>query len=121
MQSYQVQLPPSNNIAIVSLVAGVIGISGICCCPMLIAAIIAIICGHIGISKSKTMGGTGKVQAIIGTVFGYLSILGSVLYMAVAFNSPEMKKAIDQFQQEFKKSMEEAQQQQQQQQHSSEH
>ena len=85
-QGYQVQAqPPSGALAIVSLVAGIIGIlSG---GMFLIPEIAAIVCGHLALRREPQMRGI----AIAGLVMGYLGLAFIVLVAAffiIVFSSP---------------------------------
>ena len=77
---------PGQVLGIVALVAGVVSILAICCTSILMPvlslvalpfSIAAIVCGALGMKKSKEAGKT-NVMAIIGLVIGVLSILAVV-------------------------------------------
>jgi hypothetical protein len=59
-----------NVLAIVSLVTAVLQIG-----------LAAVITGHISLSQIKKTGEQGRVLAIIGLVFGYLEIVGWLLFI----------------------------------------
>ena len=72
--------PTTSAAAIWSLVLGII--SWVCCgCFGLPLAIAAVTCGHSGLSKIRSSGGTigGEGLCIAGLVLGYLGLLGSLV------------------------------------------
>lgn len=81
---------PSNGLAIAALALGiaasVIGIWALIPIVGLVAAflaflpaVLAVIFGHIGVAKSKSMGGTGKGIAVAGFILGYATVALIVL------------------------------------------
>lgn len=60
--------PMTNTLAVVSLITAILGIS-----------IVAVITGHIALSKLKTSGEQGKGLAIAGLVIGYVGIAAASL------------------------------------------
>lgn len=62
-----------NTLAVVSLASAVSGIG----------ALIAIITGHISMAQIKTTGENGRTMALVGTVIGYLSIFGWLLFAVI--------------------------------------
>ena len=71
------QLP--QEMAIVSLVAGILSL--LLCGP--IAAIPAIICGHIGMKKADRGEASGRGMAMAGMIMGYVSLVLTVLLIAI--------------------------------------
>lgn len=76
------QMPPSQGLAIASMVCGIIAL--IFCCGWYVAlplSIAAIVMGHIATSKAKAdpqrFGGRGMARA--GLITGYLALIGSIL------------------------------------------
>lgn len=76
---------PGQVIGIVALILGIITVLAQCCSSFLIPgalalpfAIAAIVCGAIGMKKSKAAGKT-NVMAIIGLVLGILNLIGAVV------------------------------------------
>jgi hypothetical protein len=69
---------PSSGMATASLVFGIFGILG-GWCLLGIPCIIAVVCGHAGLSQTKngTMGGRG--QAVAGLIMGYL-VVGPAIF-----------------------------------------
>lgn len=72
--------PETSLLAIVSLVAGVLGVFGSFFAPLL-ASIVAIICGHISRSRIAREPDrlTGGGIALVGLVLGYIGIAISVV------------------------------------------
>jgi hypothetical protein len=60
--------PATNTLALVSLITATLGVS-----------IVAVITGHIALSKLKTSGEQGKGMAIAGLVIGYLGLAAVAL------------------------------------------
>jgi hypothetical protein len=110
------QPPAKNGLALTSLICGIFGLTGCCCCPMLASSIAAIICGHLGVSRARTLGGLGRGMALAGLIMGYLSFVGFAAFTVVQLSNPEVKKAIEEAQSEFKEAFEKAQQEAKQQQ-----
>ena len=80
--------PPSQGLAIASLVCGILGLIG--CCMWFIslpAALAAIVTGHLANSKIKAdpQRFTGKGMARTGLITGYLGVIGSLVWLVVAF------------------------------------
>ncbi|MDB5326501.1 MAG: hypothetical protein JWM57_2070, partial [Phycisphaerales bacterium] len=69
--------PPvgSNGMAVASLVCGLVGLTGFCCCIPFIVSILAVIFGHIARGQIKRGFGSGDGYAVAGLVLGYLGIL----------------------------------------------
>ena len=65
-----VQMPRTNSTAIVSLVAG---IGAWVICPVL-AAVVAVITGHVALSQLRTSGEQGRGMALAGTILGYTNL-----------------------------------------------
>lgn len=63
-----------NTLAVVSLAAGVSGVG----------ALIAVITGHISLAQIRKSGESGKALAITGTVFGYLHLVGWIIFTVLA-------------------------------------
>jgi len=64
--------PKTNVLAIISLIAGIVG-----------ASIVAVILGHIALSQIKKRAEGGNVLAIIGLVLGYLGCLGWIIFWII--------------------------------------
>lgn len=82
---------PSNGVAITSMVLGIIGavvgfwaivpVAGyVSACLGFIPALVAVICGHVGLSRSKRLAGVGRRHAIAGLITGYAAI--AVMFIA---------------------------------------
>ncbi|WP_457098333.1 DUF4190 domain-containing protein [Microbacterium sp. P5_E9] len=86
--------PKTNVLAIVSLVAALVGMFII---PF-IGSVVAVITGHMSLSQIKRTGENGRGMALAGTIVGYvgigLSIIGFIILIAVfgwfAANTPGM-------------------------------
>jgi hypothetical protein len=78
-------LPPSNGLAIASMVCGLISLPMMVGCWLgIFAAVPAVICGHMALSqiaRQPFQGGRGF--AITGLVTGYLTILATVAFVAL--------------------------------------
>ena len=71
----------TNTLAIVSLVASLIGlVSGI-------GFLVGIICGHISLGQIKKTGEQGRGLAIAGLIIGYVGIVLSIIITIVVFAS----------------------------------
>lgn len=60
--------PKTNVLAIISLIAGILGLN-----------LIAVILGHVALSQINKTGEGGRVLAIIGLVLGYIGIIVIVI------------------------------------------
>ena len=71
--------PPGNGPATTSMVLGILSFVGG------ITAIPGLICGFVGLSKAKKLGGAGKGMAITGTVLSGvgLIVLGLTVWLAI--------------------------------------
>jgi competence protein ComGC len=85
--------PKNSALAIWSLVLGIVGLL---CLPIL-AAIPAVICGHMAYSRIKRSGGvlTGQGLAIAGLIMGYLGLVWAIVLipMLAAIAIPNFVKA----------------------------
>lgn len=97
----QIVKPPSNGMAVTSLILGILAIVVGVWTPIPIAglvfaflsflpALLAIIFGHVGLSTSKT-NGVGKGQAITGLILGYLTIGIIVVVTMIWILTPFMR------------------------------
>jgi len=77
--------PPTNGLAVASLVLGIVSLA----CSQCITAIPGVILGHIALKQIRASGGTqgGRGLAIAGLVTGYVSlgIAAVVVFVWVAF------------------------------------
>ena len=77
---------PTNTLAIVSLVLGILGLTFI---PLL-ASVCAVVCGHIARGQIKRTGEGGSGFATAGLIIGYVSIalfvviVGAIVIFAIA-------------------------------------
>lgn len=76
---------PTNSLAIVSLIAGIAGLTVV----MFVGSIVAVITGHMALNKLKTSGEQGRGLALggvitgwIGIAFGVLGIIGLIAFFA---------------------------------------
>lgn len=83
-----VQPPPSPlprqtcGLAIASLVLGIVSVPTICCCGVgLVAAILAVVFGHVAMNQIRRSEGrlNGKGMAVAGLVIGYASVAIQIL------------------------------------------
>jgi hypothetical protein len=74
---------PNSGLAIASMVCGISSVAGVFCFVIGLAAIPAIMCGHMALSQIKKstvpMGGRG--MAIAGLITGYLAV--SLLFLSI--------------------------------------
>ena len=93
--SYQSQpaVAPRNGVALTAMILGIVGasvgfwavvpvtgyLSAALGFPLALAAVI---CGHIGRSRAKRVGGVGRIQALVGFLLGYASIAFMVVASA---------------------------------------
>jgi len=80
--------PETSVLAVVSLVAGILGLVGAFVAPLL-ASIVAIVCGHLArsrIARDRTQL-TGDGLALVGLILGYtgiaLSLIGVIIWGAM--------------------------------------
>ena len=75
--------PPSNTMALVSLLAGIFSFV----CLGAIGAILALIFGFLGLSRAKQMNGNGKGMSIAGIILGILNLIVTavVIVLIVVF------------------------------------
>ncbi len=89
----------TNGVAIAALIVGIVALAsvGLGYVPEIVGqifgfgtflfAILAIILGHIGVSRSRQLGGKGKGAAITGLVLGYvcvgLAVIGLIIVLTV--------------------------------------
>jgi hypothetical protein len=72
----------SEPLAIISLIASVLGLCGFCCGFFLMSAIAGIVCGHIALSRIKAnpeLEGHGLAMA--GLVIGYIAVAGWLIWI----------------------------------------
>lgn len=76
------QSPPTAGMAIVSLVCGILSVTILPC----FAAIAAVICGHVAMSRIKKSGGAigGGGLALAGLILGYVSFVLIPIFAALA-------------------------------------
>jgi len=90
----QIQRPPSNGLAITSMILGIVAlVIGVwALIPFLgifaaatgfFPAVIAVILGHIGMARARQMAGTGRGQAMAGLVTGYITL--GIIVLTTAF------------------------------------
>ena len=72
----------SEPLAVISLIASVLGLCGFCCGFFLMSAIAGIVCGHIALSRIKAnpeLEGHGLAMA--GLVIGYIAVAGWLIWI----------------------------------------
>ena len=65
--------PKTNTLAIVTLIAGILGFN-----------LIAVILGHIALSQIKKSNEGGRTLAIVGLVLGYIGLVALIIFIIVA-------------------------------------
>ena len=86
-----VAAPQGNGMATAGGVMGIITfvfvlltpVVGITICVVPITMLLGIIFSHIGLSKSKHVGGMGKGMAVTGLVLNYLTLVGFIALFAM--------------------------------------
>ena len=69
--------PPTEPLAILSLVLSLLGMFGFCCTPVVLTGIAGVVCGHIALSRIKARPELqGHGLAVAGLVIGYFAIVG---------------------------------------------
>jgi hypothetical protein len=101
-----IQTPGTNGLAVVSLVCGIVGMFGCCCCPIRVASLAAIVCGHSSLAQMKSRLQAGKGLAIAGLVMGYLMIALMIAQTLAVFVNPEFGKQMEKLQQDIKQQIE---------------
>lgn len=106
--AYPPVAPPADGLAIASMVCGIIAV--ITCYFGAILGTIAVVLGHVSISKIKKSGNTvgGKGMAIAGLVCGYVGIAMTLVFAIFLFTAgaemkSAMEQAVDQMEQEQKR------------------
>jgi hypothetical protein len=90
----QIQKPPSNGLAITSMILGIVAIViGVwALIPFLglfaavtgfFPAVIAVILGHIGMVRARQINETGRGQAMAGLITGYITL--GIIVLTTAF------------------------------------
>ena len=72
----------SEPLAVISLIASILGLCGFCCGFFLMSAIAGIVCGHIALSRIKAnpeLEGHGLAMA--GLIIGYLAVAGWLIWI----------------------------------------
>ena len=64
--------PKTNTLAIVTLIAGILGFN-----------IIAVILGFVSLNQIKKTGEQGRVLAIIGLILGFIALIGFVIWIVI--------------------------------------
>lgn len=74
--------PPTEPLAIWSLVLSLLGVCGFCCTPVVLTGIGGVVCGHLALSKIKTRPELqGHGLAMAGLIIGYFAIIGWLLWV----------------------------------------
>lgn len=80
-----IQKPPSNGLALTALVLGIVAIVTGVWTPIpffgllaaftaIIPAVLAVVFGHVGLNRSRSISGTGRGQALAGLWTGYATL-----------------------------------------------
>lgn len=64
--------PKTNTLAIVTLIAGILGFN-----------IIAVILGFVSLNQIKKTGEQGRVLAIIGLILGFIALIGFLIWIII--------------------------------------
>lgn len=92
----QPYLPVTCGNATASMICGIIGLVGCCCCPMTVGSLVAIVTGHIALSQIANRPGLqGRGMAIAGLVMGYAALIVHLLTLLASFANPELYKQIN--------------------------
>ena len=74
--------PPTEPLAIASLVLSLLAICGFCCTPVVITGIAGVICGHIALSRIRIRPEVqGRGLAMAGLIIGYCAIFSWLLWI----------------------------------------
>jgi hypothetical protein len=74
--------PPTEPLAILSLVLSLLGMFGFCCTPVVLTGIAGVVCGHIALSRIKARPELqGHGLAVAGLVVGYFAIAGWLVWV----------------------------------------
>jgi hypothetical protein len=103
---------PQNALAVVSAVCGGLSLLGICCCLAGLLALPAIICGHLGLSRSRDLGGKGREASIAGLIMGYIALLLMIASLGFSALSLGNSGVMDEIKKQFENEMRKAQEQQ---------
>ncbi len=76
--------PPTEPLAILSLVLSLLGLFGFCCTPVVFGGIAGVVCGHIALSRIKVRPELqGHGLAVAGLVIGYFAIAGWLIWVLI--------------------------------------
>ena len=90
----QIQRPPSNGLAITSMVLGIVAVcigvwalvpflGVVAAFVCLVPAVVAVVLGHLGLTRSRQMREIGRGQAMAGLVTGYVTL--GIVVLTTAF------------------------------------
>ncbi|MGC4030584.1 MAG: DUF4190 domain-containing protein [Tepidisphaeraceae bacterium] len=77
----------TNGYAIASLICGICGLIGFCCCPAIVASILAVVFGHLARGQIRQGRGSGDQLALVGLILGYVGIALMVLGMGISLSN----------------------------------
>lgn len=77
----------TNGMGIASFVCGIVGLLGFCCCPGIIASILAVVFGHIARGQIRRGQGTGDGFALTGLILGYVGIGLALLGITISLTA----------------------------------
>jgi hypothetical protein len=77
-------VPPTEPLAIWSLVLSLLGVCGFCCTPVVLTGIGGVVCGHLALSRIKAKPELqGHGLAVAGLVIGYCAIAGWLVWVVL--------------------------------------
>jgi hypothetical protein len=71
------QQVPASGVATASMIFGILGVLG-GWCMLGVPCIIAVICGHAGLSQTKDGARSGRGQAVAGLIMGYVVVMPAI-------------------------------------------
>jgi hypothetical protein len=72
----------TEQLAVLSLILGILGLCGFCCGFFLVSAIAGIVCGHLALSRIKANPELeGRNLAMAGLIIGYVAVAGWLIWI----------------------------------------
>ena len=88
-------VPQTCGHATASLICGIVGVFGCCCCPAFAASVAAVILGHVALSRINSNAYlSGREMAIVGLCLGYIPLLVYVLMLITSLSNPDFYKQL---------------------------
>lgn len=75
---------PTSGMAVASLILGLLGLSGVCCWPLVILSVIGVLCGHLALGETRSGVKAGNGLAVAGLIVSYLTVLPTVVLIIMA-------------------------------------